>query len=77
MSNSLIDKILTLDNRNLSNLFKPVQIEILKKIKRGATLTENEKRYLRGGLRKKLDSLQALTTNVNNNLNSISQDTKL
>jgi hypothetical protein len=71
MSNSLIDKILTLDNRNLFNLFKPVQIEILKKIKSGASLTENEKRYLRGGLRKKLDSLQALTTNVNNNLNSL------
>jgi len=71
MSYTLINRILSLDNRNLSSLFKPVQLEILKKIENGSSLTENEKRYLRGGLRKKLDSLQALTINVNTNFNNL------
>jgi hypothetical protein len=71
VSNSLIDRILALDNRILSNLFKPVQVEILKKIKNGSSLTENEKRYFRGGIRKKMESLQALTLKGDNNIDNL------
>ena len=38
-------------------LFKPVQFAILKKLDAGKTLTENEKRYLRGKIKTKLHIL--------------------
>jgi hypothetical protein len=53
-----IDKLLTVEN--LGVLFKPVQVIILEKLKHGHPLTENEKRYLRGHLGKKLEILERL-----------------
>jgi hypothetical protein len=49
-----------MDEKNLDILFKPVQLRILKKVTMGNPLNENEKRYLRGGLGKKLNMLQSL-----------------
>lgn len=41
-------------------LFKPVQFNIIKKLNAGKRLTENEKRYLRGNMGKKLNVLEEL-----------------
>ena len=41
-------------------LFKPVQFNIIKKLNLGKKLTENEKRYLRGKMGKKLIALEEL-----------------
>ena len=46
-------------------LFKPVQLRIIEKISEGEALTDNEKRYLRGKLGKKINALNALLR-VNN-----------
>jgi len=60
MASDVIKTIHTIDNKNLDILFKPVQLRIIKKLAVGRPLTENEKRYLRGNLGKKLRMLQAL-----------------
>lgn len=43
-------------------LFKPVQFKILQKLDQGHSLTDNEQRYLRGKLGKKLKALEILST---------------
>ncbi|MBI2667518.1 hypothetical protein HYX17_01975 [Candidatus Woesearchaeota archaeon] len=40
-------------------LFKPVQFNVIKKLDNGKKLTENEKRYLRGKMKKKITLLQS------------------
>jgi|GEM_PF-2140338 len=60
MSVDLLRTIQIMDEKHLDVLFKPVQLRTLKKIAAGCALTENEKRYLRGGLGKKLSTLQSL-----------------
>ncbi len=41
-------------------LFKPVQFRVVKKLCRNSKLTETEKRYARGSIRKKMRALQSL-----------------
>ncbi|MBS3158472.1 hypothetical protein J4206_04255 [Candidatus Woesearchaeota archaeon] len=56
-------------------LFKPVQFLVLKKMMKGELLDENEKRYLRGGIQKKMNAVQELTEKDNHDgkLNTILQ----
>ncbi len=50
-----------IDNPRVAHvLFKPVQHRIIEKILKGEVLTDNEKRYLRGKLGKKIDALNDL-----------------
>ena len=44
----------------LETLFKPVQRKIIDKLRSGAELNENEKRYLRGKLGQKLEAIHGL-----------------
>ena len=56
----LIRKLAESEELVVPALFKPVQFNIIKKINAGKKLTENEKRYLRGKMRKKLIALENL-----------------
>jgi len=67
MSVDIIKTIQTIENKDLDILFKPVQLRILKKIATGCSITENEKRYLRGGLGKKLNLLRSLMNALSSN----------
>jgi len=59
MTNSkLLLKILEIDESLTNKIIKPKQLSILKKQVYGKKLSENEKRYLRGNLRKKLEFLE-------------------
>jgi hypothetical protein len=74
----LIRKLVNFEEVVVPTLFKPVQFNIIKKLNTGKKLTENEKRYLRGNMRKKLNLLEelenkeGLSNSVNFLLNSIS-----
>ena len=66
MTNSkLLQKILSIDKSIISRIIKPKQFEILKKQFHGEKLTDNEKRYLRGNLRKKIECLEQLWDEIN------------
>ncbi len=52
--------ILSEDESLAKILFKPVQRRIIDKLKTGANMNENEKRYLRGKLGEKLNALSML-----------------
>ncbi len=54
----VIQKILSMDESITETIIKPKQLSLLKKLLYGQKLTENEKRYLRGNLRKKLEFLE-------------------
>lgn len=56
----LLQKILSIDESLTNTIIKPKQLSLLKKRLYGQNLTENEKRYLRGNLRKKLEFLEQL-----------------
>jgi hypothetical protein len=56
----VIQKILEIDESLALTIIKPKQLALLKKLIHGQKLTENEKRYLRGNLRKKLEFLEEL-----------------
>ena len=56
----LIRKLADSEEVIVPTLFKPVQFNIIKKLNAGKKLTENEKRYLRGNMRKKLNVLEEL-----------------
>ena len=63
MANSeLISKIVELGKEIVRPIFKDKQFGVLKKISFGAELTETEKRYLRGNIRKKLELLNILNS---------------
>ena len=74
----LIRKLANSEEVVVPTLFKPVQFNIIKKLNIGKKLTENEKRYLRGNMRKKLNLLEELenkeeiSNSVNLLLNNIS-----
>jgi len=56
----LIRKLADSEEVIVPTLFKPVQFNIIKKLNAGKKLTGNEKRYLRGNMRKKLNVLEEL-----------------
>ncbi len=74
----LIRKLVNFESVVVPTLFKPVQFNILKKLSAGKKLNDNEKRYLRGNMRQKLNLLEELefeeeTNNpINVFLNSLS-----
>jgi hypothetical protein len=53
-------RIFELPNAELGLLFKPVQLRVLEKLSRRVGLTQNEKRYLRGRLGRKLRLVEQL-----------------
>ncbi|MBI1935867.1 hypothetical protein HYS31_05490 [Candidatus Woesearchaeota archaeon] len=59
-SQQLIRKLADSEELVVPTLFKPMQFNIIKKMNAGNNLTENEKRYLRGNMRKKLTALEEL-----------------
>ena len=58
ISQKIIQWIVEEEDLIVPTLFKPVQFNVIKKLDRGKKLTENEKRYLRGKMKKKLTLLQ-------------------
>jgi hypothetical protein len=56
----IIQKILEIDESITQTVIKSKQLSLLKKLHYGQKLTENEKRYLRGNLGKKLEFLEEL-----------------
>ena len=62
----LLLKILSTDESLINTIIKPKQLSIIKKQVLGKKLTENEKRYLRGNLRRKLKVLEQFWSNTNN-----------
>ena len=59
-SQQLIRKIAESEELIVPALFKPVQFNIIKKMNSNKKLTENEKRYLRGKMGKKIIALEEL-----------------
>ena len=62
----LLLKVLSIEESLIDTYIKPKQLSIIKKIVMGKKLTENEKRYLRGNLRKKLELLEEFWNITNN-----------
>ncbi len=54
----VLQKILSMDESISNTIIKPKQLSLLRKLFYGQKLTENEKRYLRGNLGKKLEFLE-------------------
>lgn len=54
----IIQKILSMDESKTNTIVKPKQLSLLRKLFYSQKLTENEKRYLRGNLGKKLEFLE-------------------
>jgi hypothetical protein len=61
-NNELILKIVELGKEKVRPIFKNKQYDVLKKISFGTELTETEKRYLRGNIKKKLDLLNVINS---------------
>ena len=57
MGQILIKKLVEMEDVVVPTLFKPIQFNVLRKLNTGKKLTENEKRYLRGKMKAKLDIL--------------------
>ncbi|MEK6858087.1 MAG: hypothetical protein AABX39_05865 [Nanoarchaeota archaeon] len=78
LNQHLAERMLKKENSIVPTLFKPVQFRVIKKIAQGEKLNDNEKRYLRGKIKKKLQALNELTreeshdefTVLLNNINS-------
>lgn len=77
MNQKIIQKLANQENLVVPTLFKPIQFNIIKKLSKGKKLNENEKRYLRGNIKKKLNIIENLNIKVQdeytsflNNLNS-------
>src|SRR3989344_6596650 len=60
INQQLIKKIIELEYLIVPTLFKSKQFNAIKKIYNKERLTDNEKRYLRGNIRKKLQILEKL-----------------
>lgn len=60
ISNQLIKTLVKYEDEVVPILLKPVQFRIIKKLDKGKRLNQNEKRYLRGRLGKKLSALSVL-----------------
>ena len=74
----LIKKLINFEDIVVPTLFKPVQFNILKKLNEGENLNDNEKRYLRGKMKEKLqlleelESKEGISNRINTFLNSVS-----
>ncbi len=62
----------TLPPEHLEVFFKPVQLRVLRKLASGKELTDNEKRYLRGNLGRKLSALEELAGSASRESSDIS-----
>ncbi len=60
MDHKLISKIANNEDLIVPTLLKPKQYEVIKKLNKNQKLNENEKRYLRGDIRKKLFLIEKL-----------------
>ena len=61
LNQQLIHKIVQQEEVVVPILFKSGQFKILSKLNQGKRLTENEQRYLRGNIKRKLAALQGLS----------------
>lgn len=68
----IVKKLVNFEDIVVPTLFKPVQFNILKKLDSGKNLNDNEKRYLRGKMKEKLQLLEELESKerINNRLNT-------
>jgi len=66
MNQRIIQKIANQEDLVVPTLFKPVQFNIIKKLSKGKKLNENEKRYLRGNIKKKLQVIENLNIKTQN-----------
>ncbi len=60
VSQQLLMKLIGFEGDVVPTLFKPMQFRVIKKLCELEKLTENEKRYLRGNMGKKLNALEEL-----------------
>ncbi len=73
MTNTKVfQNILSIDESITQTVIKPKQLALIKKLVKGQKLTENEKRYLRGNLGKKLEFLEEFYE-VNLDVNDLEQ----
>ena len=70
MNQKIIQKLVNQEELIVPTLFKPIQFKIIKKLSRGEKLNENEKRYLRGNIKKKLQIMENLSIETGNELTS-------
>lgn len=63
----VIEDVLNLPEHEIRTLFKPKQKEVLVRIMKGEPLDSNQQRYLRGDIRKKIDTLSSLEKNGKEN----------
>ena len=68
MNQKIIQNLVNKENLIVPTLFKPIQFKIIKKLSKGEKLNENEKRYLRGNIKKKLQIIEDLSTEKENKL---------
>ena len=78
VNQQFVKKLVNFEDAIVPTLFKPVQFNILKKLNEGKKLNDNEKRYLRGKMKEKLQLLEELESKeeagngINTFLNSVS-----
>ena len=78
VNQQIIRKLVDFEDMVVPTLFKPVQFKILKKLNAGKNLNDNEKRYLRGKMKEKLqlleelESKEGMSNRLNAFLNSVS-----
>src|SRR3989344_3560391 len=77
MNQKIIQKLVNQEDLVVPTLYKQVQFNIIKKLSKGKKLNENEKRYLRGNIKKKLQIIENLNIEIEdeyisflNNLNT-------
>ena len=68
MNQKIIQNLADQENLIVPTLFKPIQFKIIKKLSKGGRLNENEKRYLRGNIKKKLQIIENLSTKTEDKL---------
>jgi len=68
MNQKIIQNLADQENLIVPTLFKPIQFKIIKKLSKGERLNENEKRYLRGNIKKKLQIIENLSTKTEDKL---------
>lgn len=67
MNLKTIQKVLSLSDERTDALFKPKQKIVLRKLLSGEVLNDNEKRYLRGSIRNKIEMLSSLIEDEDDN----------
>ena len=66
MNQKIIQRLVNQEDLVVPTLFKPIQFNIIKKLSKGKKLNENEKRYLRGNIKKKLQIIENLNIETEN-----------